>query len=92
MTNDSFCQGIDDAAVLPVVPRIARDIGPFLLQATEDTLSLVLETLSVVVEVDQSKWVTPELANDLVLALLEVWMKNIKGIYILPLRIRVFEY
>ena len=46
---------------------------------TEDTLSLVLETLSVVVEVDESKWLTPELANSLVLAVLEVWTKNNKG-------------
>lgn len=78
----SFCQGIDDSALLPAVPRISRDIGPFLLQTTEDTLSLVLETLSVVVEVDESKWMTSDLANDLVIALLEVWTKNIKGDYI----------
>jgi len=61
------------------VPRIAKDLGPFLLVTTEDTLSLVLETLSVVVEVDESKWLTPELANSLVLAVIEVWMKNNKG-------------
>ena len=50
-----------------------------MLVTTEDTLSLVLETLSVVVEVDGSKWLTPELANSLVLAVLEVWAKNNKG-------------
>ena len=61
------------------MPRIAKDLGPFLLVTTEDTLSLVLETLSVVVEVDGSKWLTPELANSLVLAVLEVWAKNNKG-------------
>ncbi|KAI0066668.1 ARM repeat-containing protein [Artomyces pyxidatus] len=73
-----FCQGIDDSALKPVVPRIARDLGPFLFQTTEDTLSLVLETLSVVLEVDDSEWLTVDLARDLVLALLEVWTKNIK--------------
>lgn len=61
------------------MPRIAKDLGPFLLVTTEDTLSLVLETLSVVVEVDESKWLTPELANSLVLAVLDVWAKNNKG-------------
>ena len=63
----------------PFVPRIAKDLGPFLLVTSEDTLSLVLETLSVVVEVDGSKWLTPELANSLVLAVIEVWAKNNKG-------------
>lgn len=61
------------------MPRIARDLGPFLLITSDDTLSLVLETLSVVVEVDGSKWLIPELANTLVLAILEVWAKNNKG-------------
>ncbi|KIM88892.1 hypothetical protein PILCRDRAFT_244255 [Piloderma croceum F 1598] len=74
----NFCQGADDSALTPFVPRIAKDLGPFLLATTEDTLSLVLETLSVVVEVDESKWLTPELANSLVLAVLEVWTKNNK--------------
>jgi hypothetical protein len=77
--HNSFCQGADDAALAPFVPRIAKDLGPFLLVTTEDTLSLVLETLSVVIEVDGSKWLTPELANSLVLAVLEVWTKNNKG-------------
>lgn len=49
------------------------------MQTSEDTLSLVLETLSVVVEVDKSKWMTPDLAHSLVVAVLEVWTKNNKG-------------
>lgn len=61
------------------VPRIAKDLGPFLLVTTEDTLSLVLETLSVVVEVDDSKWMTSDLAHSLVVAVLDVWAKNNKG-------------
>jgi hypothetical protein len=64
---------------MPFAPRIAKDLGPFLLATTEDTLSLVLETLSVVVEVGRSTWLTPDLANSLVLAVLEVWTKNNKG-------------
>jgi importin-9 len=61
------------------MPRIAKDLGPFLLVTSEDTLSLVLETLGVVVDVDDSKWITEDLANSLVLAVLEVWAKNNKG-------------
>ena len=75
----SFCQGADDSALTPFAPRIAKDLGPFLLATTEDTLSLVLETLSVVIEVGGSTWLTPELASSLVVAVLEVWMKNTKG-------------
>jgi hypothetical protein len=47
--------------------------------ASEDTLSLVLETLSVVLEVDESKWLTPDLTFSLVTAVLEIWAKNNKG-------------
>lgn len=61
--------------------RIAQDLGPLLLVASEDTLSLILETLSVVLEVDQGKWLSSELADSLVGALLDVWGKNNKGEY-----------
>jgi importin-9 len=47
---------------------------------SDDTLSLVLETLSVVVQVDKGSWITTELANSLVLAVLEVWNNNNKGV------------
>lgn len=76
---DSFCQGIDDALLVPVIPRIAKAVGPFLTVTSEDTLSLVLESLSVIVEIDGGKWMTPDLANSLVVACLDVWMKNNKG-------------
>lgn len=59
--------------------RIAQDLGPLLLVASEDTLSLILETLSVVLEVDQGKWLSSELTDSLVSALLDVWGKNNKG-------------
>src|ERR1700722_3418746 len=75
----SFCLGADDTILAPYAPRIAKDLGPFLMVTSEDTLSLVLDTLSVVTTIDGSKWITPELANSLVLAMLEVWMKNNKG-------------
>lgn len=75
----SFCQGGEDSALKVFAPRIAKDLGPFLLVTSEDTLSLVLETVSVVVEVDGGRWLTPELANTLATAILEVWAKNNRG-------------
>lgn len=49
------------------------------MATSEDTLSLVLETLAVVVDVDKGKWMTEDLANSLVVAILEVWTKNNRG-------------
>ncbi|KAF8832761.1 hypothetical protein HHX47_DHR1001493 [Lentinula edodes] len=74
----NFCVGSDDNALSPFIPRIAKDLGPFLAVTSEDTLSLVLETLSVVLEVDKGKWMTQELANSLVVAVIDVWTKNNK--------------
>ncbi|KAF9260865.1 ARM repeat-containing protein [Marasmius fiardii PR-910] len=74
----NFCLGSDDSALTPFVPRIAKDLGPFLLATSEDTLSLVLETLAVVLDVDDGKWMTPQLATSLVVATLDVWSKNNK--------------
>ncbi|KAJ7754965.1 armadillo-type protein [Mycena maculata] len=74
----NFFQGGDASTLSPFAPRIAKDLGPFLLITFDDTLSLVLETLSVVVQVDQGSWLTTEMAESLVLAILEVWTKNNK--------------
>ncbi|KAF5384768.1 hypothetical protein D9615_001050 [Tricholomella constricta] len=74
----NFCQGGEDSALINFVPRIAKDLGPFLFVTSEDTLSLVLETLAVVLEVEKGKWITTELAESLIQALLEVWSKNNK--------------
>lgn len=75
----SFCQNIVHTSLGSLAPRIAKDLGPFLLITSEDTLSLVLEALSVVVEIE-GDWMTPQLAGDLVTAVLDVWTKNVKGI------------
>ncbi|KAL1950948.1 hypothetical protein VTO73DRAFT_97 [Trametes versicolor] len=74
----NFCQNIDDAVAVPMAPRIAKDIGPFLPVTSEDTLTLVLETLAVVVQIDEGKWITEDLARSIVVAVLDVWMKNNK--------------
>lgn len=70
---------MDDSVLLPVAFRIAKDLGPFLLVTTEDTLSLVLETLSSVVSVGKGTWITPDLAVQLATAMLQVWVHNNKG-------------
>ncbi|KAF5393539.1 hypothetical protein D9757_000551 [Collybiopsis confluens] len=74
----NFCVGADDKALSPFIPRIAKDLGPFLSVTSEDTLSLVLETLAVVLDVDNGKWMSQDLANALVVAVLDVWTKNNK--------------
>ena len=79
LTWCSFCQGGEDSALTPFAARISQDLVPLLVVASDDTLSLVLETLSVVLEVDQGQWLTPELVQSLVSAVLEVWSKNNKG-------------
>ncbi|KAI5119706.1 hypothetical protein M0805_001421 [Coniferiporia weirii] len=74
----NFASGMDDSVILPVAFRVAKDLGPFLLVTTEDTLSLVLETLSSVVDIGKGTWITPELAEQLVTAMLQVWVNNNK--------------
>lgn len=70
---------MDDVVLIPMAPRMVKDIGPFLSETSEDTLTLVLETLSVVMELDNGAWITVELAHSLVQAVLNVWMKYNKG-------------
>ena len=76
---NSFCQGAEESAIIDLVPRITKDLGPFLLMTSDDTLSLVLETLSVLLEVDKGSWLGTELAGSLLVALFDVWEKNNKG-------------
>ncbi|RDX47886.1 ARM repeat-containing protein [Lentinus brumalis] len=87
----NFCQNVDDPVALPFAPRIAKDIGPFLPVTSEDTLTLVLETLAVIVQIDNGKWITEDLARALVTAILEVWMKNNKDPIFISIMTDVFE-
>lgn len=48
---------------------------------SEDTLALVLDTLSVVVEIGGGDWITTELANAIVNAVFDVWYKNQRGLF-----------
>ncbi|EJF67437.1 ARM repeat-containing protein [Dichomitus squalens LYAD-421 SS1] len=87
----NFCQNVDDAISVPLAPRIAKDIGPFLPVTSEDTLTLVLETLAAVVEIDEGKWITEDLARALVSACLDVWMKNNKDPIFISILGNVFQ-
>lgn len=46
---------------------------------TEDSLALVLEALSTVVQVDDGKWLTPDIATAVVNMLLATYQKNVNG-------------
>ncbi|PIL31196.1 hypothetical protein GSI_05894 [Ganoderma sinense ZZ0214-1] len=87
----NFCQNMDDAVAVPLAPRIAKDIGPFLPVTSDDTLTLVLETLAAVVEIDDGKWITEDLARAIVVACLDVWMKNNRDPIFISILANVFE-
>jgi importin-9 len=76
----SFAQALDNAVLTGHAARIAKNLGPFMLNTSEDTLLLVLETISVGIDIDEGKWLTPDLAHSLAVAILEVWGKTNKGI------------
>ena len=68
------------SALVPLATRMAQDLAPFLLVTSEDTLALVADSLLAVIEVDKSQWLTPALAAPMVEALMQVWVKNVRGI------------
>ena len=70
---------MDDAMVLPLAPRIAADLGPFLLLTSEDTLTLVLDTIAAVIDTNKGNWLTANLTQALVDAIFKVWENNNKG-------------
>lgn len=58
--------------------RLIGDLGPYLAEATEETLALVLETIRAVIGVDGSildGYSTQQLVN----AILQVWGNNARG-------------
>lgn len=65
--------------VAPQAERMAKDIGPFLLLTSEDTLTLVLETLASVARIGDGTWLTAGLVQDLVTAMLQVWANSNRG-------------
>ncbi|EJD03488.1 ARM repeat-containing protein [Fomitiporia mediterranea MF3/22] len=86
----NFASGMDESILLPVAFQIAKDLGPFLLVTNEDTLSLVLETLSSVVNVGKGAWISPELAEQLSTAMLRVWVHNNKDPILISILTDIF--
>jgi hypothetical protein len=68
-----------------VAPRILQDLAPLLLVTAEETLALIMETLSVLLKVEGGKWLTADHAGSLTAALLDVWRNNVKGMLALVL-------
>ncbi|KAG8722408.1 hypothetical protein FRC09_006303 [Ceratobasidium sp. 395] len=87
----NFTSTIPDELVVGIAPQIIRDLAPFLLGTVEETLSLVLETLTVLLKVEKGYWLTPGLATSLTSALLDVWQKNVKDLVLLSAITDVFE-
>jgi hypothetical protein len=58
--------------------RIIGDLGPYLAEATEETLALVLETIRAVIGVDGTI-LDASSTQQLVDAILHVWTTNARG-------------
>lgn len=87
----NFISHIPDETVAGVASRILQDLAPLLLITAEETLTLVMETLSVLLKVEGGKWLTPDHASSLTTALLDVWRKNVKDQVLLSVITDVFE-
>lgn len=76
----SFCSVDEDRPLAKFGPRVVAALAPFMGSATEDSLGVVLEALSTVIQVDTGRWLTPELATTVVGMMLASYEKNINGI------------
>ncbi|CUA67452.1 Importin-9 [Rhizoctonia solani] len=87
----NFISHISGEAMAGVAPRILQDLAPLLLITAEETLALVMETLSVLLKVEGGKWLTADHAGSLTVALLDVWRNNVKDQVLLSVITEVFE-
>ncbi|KAF8336339.1 ARM repeat-containing protein [Cantharellus anzutake] len=60
-------------------PRILATLAPFLSTAADETLSLILDTLTIVVQIDLGSWLNPDVVSSLTAALVDVWKRNYEG-------------
>ena len=74
-----LCRPVDAAVVRGYAPRILDILSSFLSTTSEDTLSLILDTLTVVVKIDLGIWLSPEATSSLTAAILDTWRRNSKG-------------
>ncbi|KAF9516008.1 hypothetical protein BS47DRAFT_1371853 [Hydnum rufescens UP504] len=73
-----LCRPVDAAVVRAYAPRILAILSSFLSTTSEDTLSLILDTLTVVVKIDLGTWLSPEVTSSLTAAILDTWRRNFK--------------
>lgn len=74
-----FCKNCSDAELYPRAARIGKSIEGFIPITSSDTLTLVLDALSSLLVVQHGTWVTVELAQTLVPAVLSVYAKGAQG-------------
>ena len=74
-----FCKNCAETEVAPRAPRICKSIESFIPITASDTLTLVLDALSTLLLVQRGTWLTVDLAEALVPAVLNVWAKGAQG-------------
>ncbi|GAC99603.1 hypothetical protein PHSY_007206 [Pseudozyma hubeiensis SY62] len=89
-TVKNFYRHLPSQVVGPFAPRVVQKLGPLLMQASEDTLILIIETVQAVVveesdsgDVTTSALVEPAIIGEIVRAALQVWAPNARDIILL---------
>ncbi|KAF8314424.1 ARM repeat-containing protein [Clavulina sp. PMI_390] len=75
----NFCRhmSVDSGDIVSYAPRILGDLVPFLGSTTEDTLSLIVETVTATVQINKGSWLTAEGSSALARAIIvDAWQKN----------------
>lgn len=70
---------MENAELDSYAPRILADLTPFLASTSEDTLALIVETITVTVKINLGSWLTSDATRLLTRAILEAWRRNSKG-------------
>lgn len=70
---------MESAELNTYAPRILGDLTLFLASTSEDTLALMVETLTVTVKINLGAWLTHDSARLLTRAVLDTWRRNSKG-------------
>jgi hypothetical protein len=78
---NSFCRYIDAETLGRFSQRILSDLVPFLAQASENSLALVMETIRAVIGVDASI-LNAEATSQLVNVIFQVWQAHPEGSFI----------
>ncbi|GJE89716.1 ARM repeat-containing protein [Phanerochaete sordida] len=80
-----FCKNCSDSEVFPRASRICKSIEGFIPITSSDTLTLVLDALSALLLVHRGTWLTVELADTTVSAVLNVWVKGVQDPHLMAI-------